>query len=136
MASTSSTLRRSSSAASTCPNAARICASAVSTATGSSWRRAPRCIRSTSTRKALQAASALGRRQRMWAESANAQTGVASERNGMRAALGSDLFEDHGSMIANRLLADTKPLRDLVVIQALRDAVQHFPLAWRQFEKQ
>jgi hypothetical protein len=46
------------------------------------------------------------------------QTSIAGERNSMRSTLRSDSFENHGSMVANSLFADTKPLRDLVVVQS------------------
>src|ERR1051326_4413768 len=63
---TSSTPRASSSARSTCPNAAPTSASAARIATGSSCRRAPRSIPSTSTRRARSE----DERERLAAESA------------------------------------------------------------------
>ena len=56
-------------------------------------------------------------------------------RNGLGATVDPKLAEDDRHVVPNRLLANIKSSRDVVVVQAFGENSQHFPLTLRQFLK-
>src|ERR1051325_11724380 len=64
--------------------------------------------------------------------SRRAEPALAGEHDRLRAVLHADLVEDVRDVVAHRFLGELEPRRDLRVVQALRDQLEHLPLARRQ----